>query len=636
MRMEPLPDAGRPQTQTGNTTTATTTTARIPNESASRGVKSVRRNGNDNDDGEDDGERPPLEFNIASFNVLAESYLTPRSHPGLPNEYADVAFDKCRRRKLLLDTLGRFCGPAPTPSPPSRTSADDAAHDDGYDDDEGELSRRWDILALQELDLVEDDDPILPAFDSWGYRVIRTPNDKRKDCCAIAFDASKFVLMNHDVIRFDDLSTLMIQRRHDTSDHAEDVSGRRDGGAPGGKNDVAVEGGAIGTSPPPSSYAGGNGGDVKSRGRSNGIPAHEMTGMVWSFLRRNCAIVAHLVSVRTGESIIVVSVHLYWHPGYEYVKLCQAKYLLDYVNEFAIMEHGKKMTTVAADVGTSTSTSATNNGIPSIIICGDINSKPGSIVHRLFVEHHVDARTVAPWRYFWDRDSEEIYTEEEVDNDDGSMTEGRGGGEGQFDDGVPTAENYTNVSNDNNEHSEDVAPYRHDIDFIDTTATTTASGMTPLVDGKDGRGGHVTSGIPTGGYMMSGLSADFTAYCGMLDGNFDDKKDTVGCDTPEPTNAKVDPVGTVVDANRDDLKSTNQNQLSDTSKIDIDLSGTNIPDIDPPESHHDDIKVADDDSNASLAIRRLMKHNTPQDYEHSTPPLPVKYMLDYTLNRFTR
>ena len=101
------------------------------------------------------------------------------------------------------------------------------------------------------------------------------------------------------------------------------------------------------------------------------------------------------------------------------------------------------MTTVAADVGTSMSTLATNNhGIPSIIICGDINSKPGIIVHRLFVEHHVDARTVAPWRYFWDRDSEEVYTEEEVDNNDDSMTEGRGGGEGQFDDGVPTAENY--------------------------------------------------------------------------------------------------------------------------------------------------------------------------------------------------
>ena len=54
-------------------------------------------------------EHDSLEINIASFNILAESYLTPRSHPGLPESYANIAFNTTERRRLLLDTLERFC-----------------------------------------------------------------------------------------------------------------------------------------------------------------------------------------------------------------------------------------------------------------------------------------------------------------------------------------------------------------------------------------------------------------------------------------------------------------------------------------------------------------------------------------------
>ncbi|KAL3817678.1 hypothetical protein ACHAXA_002827 [Cyclostephanos tholiformis] len=484
---------------------------------------------------------------------------------------------------------------------------------------------------MQELDLVEDGDPILPAFESWGYNVIRTPNDKRKDCCAIAYDLTKFDLIRHDVVRFDDLSTLMLRRRHDYDqrDAAEDESmrseARKDGVVPGGEE--------ADTTSYSATNGGGGGGGIKSRGRSNNSPAPEMTGMVWSFLRRNCAIVAHLRSIRTGESIIVASVHLYWHPGYEYVKLCQAKYLLDFVDEFAMLEHGKGMTAAAAAGRTmtpmTTTSTARNNSIPAIIICGDINSKPGSIVHRLFVETHVDARTVAPWRYFWDQDNEEIYKEEEVDNNDDGAADGRGGEESQCD----------NVSNSSNERSEDAAPQRHDHDLDlhrkDLTATTT-SDLTPVFDEEDGTHGHATSRFPASGYMMSGLSADFTAYCGMLEPNFEGEKDkVVDIDAPKPIHAKHDPSRDEVDANHDDLKSYYENQLSDTAKIDNNRSETNAPDVDPAESH-DDINVADNDSKASLAMRRLMKNSTPQDYEHSTPPMPVKYMLDYTLNRLTR
>ena len=65
-----------------------------------------------------------------------------------------------------------------------------------------------DIIALQELDLLNDDDGILPAFEQWGYQVVRTTSKQRKDCCAIAFDRSKFTLEKHEIIQFDDLATL--------------------------------------------------------------------------------------------------------------------------------------------------------------------------------------------------------------------------------------------------------------------------------------------------------------------------------------------------------------------------------------------------------------------------------------------
>ena len=39
---------------------------------------------------------------------------------------------------------------------------------------------------------------------------------------------------------------------------------------------------------------------------------------------------------------------------------------------------------------------------------------------------------------------------------------------------------------------------------------------------------------------------------------------------------------------------------------------------------------------ATLASRRMSNHKSPQDYIHATPVPTVKYMLDFTLNRFTR
>lgn len=408
----------------------------------------------------------------------------------MPERYADVAFDPSKRRKLLVDTLERFCNP-------DRVGPAD----------------QWDVLALQELDLVGPDESVLPALGSWGYRVVTTSTDKRKDKCAIAFDARKFALVNHEVVQFDDLATLQ-----SANEGGEGTKGSGDGAAINFHNITP---------------------------KRNSQP--ELTGMVRSFLRRNCAVVAHLKSVETGQSLVVASVHLYWHPGYEYVKLCQAKYLLDRVSSFAFSEQK------------GSASDATIRRVPTLI-CGDMNSKPGSIVHKLFEQKHVDARAVAPWRYFWDEDNEVMYTE---------SIDGRGIVPGDRVDGQDPIDE----SSDGDDSEKKV----ESIEFQNATDSST----------------------PSDGYMMNGLSADFSMLCRVIDPS---------------------------------TEANENNKNAEQKTDDISKEAKRIP----SETNGDDINANYEELKATLAYRRMNKHTTPQDYQHSTPPPPVKYHLDYTLNRFTR
>lgn len=456
-------------------------------------------------------DQPPqsLEFNIVSLNMLAETYISPRSHPGLPASYANVVFDSTKRRKLLVDTLERFCSPQ--------------KHTRGSKD-------KWDVIALQELDLVEPDDPILPAFQRWGYEVVRTPNDKRKDCCAIVFDSSKFSLIEYDVVKFDDLASLQ-----------HSVSSKED------EDDVTKK-------------------------SSNSPP--ELTGLVRSFLRRNYAIVAHLKSVDTKQSVIVASVHLYWNPGFEYVKLCQAKYLLDRVAKFATVK-------ARSGEGIEQIPPTTDHKallLPTVI-CGDMNSKPGSVVHSLFVKPYVDARTVAPWNYFWGQDEEIMYTEEEKN--------GTRDDEKDRQDGVVAAK-----SDPTNERDDDQ---------------------------KNG----------VNGFTMNGLPSHLTMYCGLT---ADDNDSSRNGGTQEPTQQNDHLEAHVqIDAEYEGLRSSllawnglHKRAMETSSPMNVSL-----PTDDATNSDDDGLK-------ASLAWSKLHQRITPQDYQHSIPPLNIKYMLDYTLNRFTR
>jgi len=420
------------------------------------------------------------EFNVVSWNVLAEQYLTPRSHPDLPKEYADVVFHKETRRQLLIDTLERFCSP--------RSFKSDTIHN------------KWDVLALQELDLHQPTDPIIPSLESWGYKVVKTSSDQRKDCCAIAFDASKFKLVRMEVVQFDDLAT-MKEGSDDNSNNNGNTSQTNNNS---GEQPVSTEKLTYNTIKP----------------KKNRPASSELTGLVRSFLRRNCALIAHLESTQSKQSFVITSAHLYWHPGYEYVKTCQAKYLLD-------RTHSMATSTTAA------SWAVTNGDRIPTIICGDMNSKPGSVVHQLFARPDVDARMVAPWRHFWDEEDEEKYTEDE--------------------------EGYSSTfDGDRKDGQDDII-----VDAMADLSINTANNSKPAV----------------GGYMMEGMPPEFVAYCREIGSDFT----TFGSGEPREH----------VESNSTDLRT-------------------------------------------ALDSRRLNTHISPQDYQHSTSPIPVRYICDYTLNKFTR
>eukprot|EP00956_Cyclotella_meneghiniana_P042241 scaffold248397_cov82-Cyclotella_meneghiniana.AAC.1 len=226
-----------------------------------------------------------FEFNIASFNVLAESYISPRSHPNLPAPHAAVVFDKTKRRALLIDTLRRFCSPSSSSS---------------------SATNKWDIIALQELDLLSNDEGVLPALKSWGYDIVHTPTIDRRDCCAVVFDKAKFRVVKWEVVKFDDLATLAGVKNTTGSDEkkTEKNANNNNQHVPNNTNGCTKSN--------------------NNNNNDNGNVKSELTGMVRSFLRRNYAILAHLETITDNspkQSMIVASVHLYWNPGYEYEEI---------------------------------------------------------------------------------------------------------------------------------------------------------------------------------------------------------------------------------------------------------------------------------------------------------------------------
>jgi hypothetical protein len=116
---------------------------------------------------------------IVSWNILAESYLTRRSHRQLPRLYQNTVFQPSSRRALLDQRLQHFA------------------------------SLQVDVLCLQEVDMP------LNVLKECGYDCIMTPTSKegngaggRVDACGIYYLKEKWRLVDYELVRFDDLATL--------------------------------------------------------------------------------------------------------------------------------------------------------------------------------------------------------------------------------------------------------------------------------------------------------------------------------------------------------------------------------------------------------------------------------------------
>ena len=318
-----------------------------------------------NKESESDGPNR-ITFSIASFNVLAEAYLTPRSHVNLPPASARIVFDKQLRRKLLCKTLAKL---AETFDILCLQELDDALRD-AVAECLSKLGFGYVIAPREGIPIFSSDVPA-QINDAGGSSLQQKTNQKhsRSDGCATFYNCSKWKCINYQVIKFDDLAEESRPLLNDCAAKNETSS----------VNEISEE---------TSNF---------SKRKKKKLDA--LSGIIASYRRRNAALIIEFEQKQQltadAQNIIVANAHLYWHPGYEYVKLSQAHYLVQKVKQFAV-------TSSSSDVDR-----VNKCGEPAVIICGDMNSKPNSVVHQYFTEGFVDARVVAPWNFHFDEVEEQ-------------------------------------------------------------------------------------------------------------------------------------------------------------------------------------------------------------------------------------
>jgi hypothetical protein len=195
---------------------------------------------------------PSVSMSVISWNVLAHAYCSPRSQVRLPMPYQKRVFHGRHRRNNVVGALERFASPSG--------------------------SVRADVLCLQEVDM----DEIRVALEGCGYRGVETPRTSagaggtggRADSCSIFVREETWKLVDHELVRLDDLATLA-----PASAASRTTSGGDDEGA----------------SPAAATTA-----------------TNNLQGLQQSFLRRNVALLARVQHVSTGETAVVANCHLYW------------------------------------------------------------------------------------------------------------------------------------------------------------------------------------------------------------------------------------------------------------------------------------------------------------------------------------
>lgn len=137
--------------------------------------------GDDQEDGDDvEG------FSIVSWNVLADSYCSPRSHRCLPQKTQSYIFNRSQRHHHVQKTLCQLVSSLDRP-----------------------------IVALQEVDAPLG---VLAKFEELDYDGVETPTSPdgkngRVDACGLYFDRNEWVCLKSEAVRLDDLATLRSKSR---------------------------------------------------------------------------------------------------------------------------------------------------------------------------------------------------------------------------------------------------------------------------------------------------------------------------------------------------------------------------------------------------------------------------------------
>jgi mRNA deadenylase 3'-5' endonuclease subunit Ccr4 len=205
----------------------------------------------------------PYDISIVSWNVLANSYCNPRSHRHLPLKVQRHVFDRPQRQHHVRQILRRLVAS----SSPLRIQAD--------------------LVALQEVDEpLHVHDLMTGELEMDGIETPTTPSgtDGRIDACALYYKRSTWKKVHHQVLRLDDLATVMSTTN------------------PGNTPSTTTT--------------------ATTNTNTNTTHAPNLQGIQTSLMRNNMALLVHLQHLQNPNlQIVVVVVHLYWNPLYEYIKV---------------------------------------------------------------------------------------------------------------------------------------------------------------------------------------------------------------------------------------------------------------------------------------------------------------------------
>ena len=240
------------------------------------------------------------------------------------------------------------------------TTTTTTADDDDPSDDRSKAAATVDVLCLQEVDLPE---LVQQTLERHGYVSVETPrlvgggSGGRTDACAVYVRTSErepepqqqqrqgaglirrerhqratttnrnakriaireggqWELVEHEIVRFDDLATLYPRPSTVPPSllHTATKNNNEDGEDPRQPPSLDNDDEQV-------HHPNHNNSSSSSEAAALLFAGSNLPGVQQSFLRRNVALLVRLRHARTGRTLVLANAHLYWNPGFEYVKV---------------------------------------------------------------------------------------------------------------------------------------------------------------------------------------------------------------------------------------------------------------------------------------------------------------------------